>query len=213
MCEKVVNTYESLRSWCNAKRKNMIRKISLFLSSFKMWWKLFAIIFKSLIEIIRSPSFIMFSTIAIGLGTMGIWIGFFPSSGITLPAVGGGDSWAERIDNLSVFTFCIATLGSVATDYFFEEKNSQNIQSEDLDKMLSKHGMFFLWALAALMSFAALKNNDAIYWSLGLTIVFWLLINIKKPKFQKINEQALHNLDPNLKPKTKSASEIKGEGL
>ncbi len=67
----------------------MSRKISLFLSSFKMWWKLFAIIFKSLIEIMRSPSFIMFSTIAIGLGTMGIWIGFFPSSGIELPELGG----------------------------------------------------------------------------------------------------------------------------
>lgn len=212
MCEKVENTYESLRSWCNTKGKNMSRKISLFLSSFKMWWKLFAIIFKSLIEIMRSPSFIMFSTIAIGLGTMGIWIGFFPSSAIALPTA-VEDSWGERIDNLSVFTFCIATLGSVATDYFFEEKNSQHIQSEDLDKMLSKHGMFFLWALAALMSFAALKNNDAIYWSLGLTIVFWLLINIKKPKFQKINEHALKNLEPNLKAETKSASEIKGDGL
>lgn len=79
--------------------------------------------------------------------------------------------------------------------------------------MLSKHGMFFLWALSALMSFAALKTDGAIYWALGLTTVFWLFINIKKPKFQKINEYALKNLDPNLKSETKNATEIKGKGL
>ncbi|GAB1147097.1 MAG: hypothetical protein SwBeaBPW_13870 [Shewanella algae] len=193
--------------------KIMYRKILVFFSCFELWWKLIAEIFKSLIEIIRNPSFIMFSTIAIGLGTMGIWIGFFSGAGTASSANGDEISLAQKIDNLSVFTFCIATLGSVATDYFFEEKNYQNKQSADHAEMLSKHGMFFLWTLSALMSFAALKTDNAIYWALGLTTIFWLFINIKKPKFQKINEYALKNLDPNLKSETKSATEIKGKGL
>lgn len=128
MWEKVKASGESMRGWCETMRKNMYRKCLVFLSSFELWWKLIAEIFKSVIEIIRNPSFIMFSTIAIGLGTMGIWISFFPGAGIDSSENGSESSLVQKIDNLSVFTFCIATLGSVATDYFFEEKNCQNKQ-------------------------------------------------------------------------------------
>lgn len=213
MWENIKASFKRICNWLRAKRINMLKKFSIFVSSFNMWWKLITVIMKSLIEIIRNPSFIMFSVVAISLGTMGIWIGFFPGSGVAPPVNASPQSLVEKIDNLSVFTFCIATLGSVATDYFFEEKDIQHKQGEDQAKVLSRHGMFFLWALSALMSFAALKSDDAIYWALGLTVIFWLFINIKKAKFQKINEHALQNLDPNLQPEIKKATEIKGKGL
>jgi hypothetical protein len=134
----------------------------------------------SFFEIIRNPSFLMFSIIALGLGTMGIWIGFFPN---TLP------STEHSIDNLSVFTFCIATLGGIAADYFFEEKNISSNQNPStyLPEELSRHGTF----------------------------LFWLLVNIKKPKFQKVDQSALDNLSPNLNSNgTKTNGQgVKGAGL
>lgn len=213
MREKIKNASKDFYEFIKINGCKILKRTLIFFYSFKMWYKLISITLNSLIQIIRNPSFIMFSAIAIGLGTMGIWIGFFPGNDLLLAVDQSSEILSGKIDNLSVFTFCIATLGSIATDYFFEEKDIENKQSADYDALISKHGMFFLWTLSVVMSFAALKSDDSIFWALGLTIIFWLFINIRKPKFQKINEYALQNLEPKLTEEKVSASEIKGDGL
>lgn len=173
--------------------------------SMKTWSELIKAIFLSVFEILRNSSFIMFSIVALGLGTMGIWIGFFP----------GNSNTPQQIDNLSVFTFCIATLGGIAADYFFEEKNINQNQNtgDELAETVARHGMFFLWSFSVLAAFAALKDDNGISWALGSTCIFWLFINIRKPKFQKIDRLALKNLTVELKAANKVDDEIKGKGL
>lgn len=183
----------------------IISLIKRLIASMKTWTELVKAILLSVFEILRNSSFIMFSIVALGLGTMGIWIGFFP----------GNSNTPQQIDNLSVFTFCIATLGGIAADYFFEEKNiSQNHNTVDeLAETVARHGMFFLWSFSVLAAFAALKHDDGISWALGSTCIFWLFINIRKPKFQKIDRLALKNLTIELKAANKVDDEIKGKGL
>jgi hypothetical protein len=202
------NNFIKVYEWSKLMVVDFFYSLKKAFLSMKAWWVLIKIIIMSFFEIIRNPSFLMFSIIALGLGTMGIWIGFFPN---TLP------STEHSIDNLSVFTFCIATLGGIAADYFFEEKNISSNQNPStyLPEELSRHGMFFLWSLSVLLAFWALKDDDGIYCSLSTTFLFWLLVNIKKPKFQKVDQSALDNLSPNLNSNgTKTNGQgVKGAGL
>ncbi|WP_220782641.1 hypothetical protein, partial [Shewanella sairae] len=62
---------------------NMVYKLfRKVLMPMNAWFELLRVMLSSLFDIIRNPSFIMFSVIALGLGTMGIWIGFFPGSDV-----------------------------------------------------------------------------------------------------------------------------------
>jgi hypothetical protein len=166
----------------------------------KDWLLILKLPFTTLISILVNPSFIIFSIIALGLGTMGIWLGFFNDgmkSNVGL--------WAQ-IDNLSVFTFCVATLGGAATDFFFEEKY---ILEENQSKT-PVHFMFFIWVFAFLTSFKALSSDGWIFAALLLTISFWLAINKSKPIFMHPNPEAMDNLNPSL---DKNNEEISGGGL
>jgi hypothetical protein len=75
--------------------------------------------------------------------------------------------------------------------------------------------MFFLWSFSVFAAFIALKNDKGIYCALGSTFIFWLLVNIRKPKFQKIDNLALANLSPDLQTRQVIGEEspIKGKGL
>src|SRR5688572_27175903 len=91
------------------------REFEKFATSYA-WIGLIWIVIINLFSIIRNPSFIIFSIIAIALGTLGIWIDFFPDG------IHEGATLTQSVNKLSVFTFCIATLGGLVTDYVFEEK-------------------------------------------------------------------------------------------
>ena len=146
----------------------------------------------------------MFSIIAIGLGTMGIWISYFP----------GGYSSSTGIDKLSIFTFCIATLGSMAVEYFFEERDKiSNDSKNEIKDTLSLHLVFFLWSLSALLSFYALNTSSNSFIGLISTLTLWLFVNIHRPKFQSINKDAIADLDPDYEKNDSTEAEIGGAGL
>ncbi|MCL1131133.1 hypothetical protein L2748_15645 [Shewanella sairae] len=65
------------------------------------------------------------------------------------------------------------------------------------------------------MAFYALKDNEGITYALCATFIFWLLVNIRKPKFQKIDSLALANLTPDLQNRDSKEDKIliKGKGL
>ncbi len=138
---------------------------------------------------------------------MGIWITFFPSG------IEGKIPISHHIDNLSVFTYCIATLGSMAVEYVFEEKNKEPEPADDIEKVLSLHIVFFLWAISALLAFYALKSDDGIFLGLGSTLILWLVVNIHRPKFQAINLEATKNLDLDYKDENTQKTEMGGKGL
>lgn len=187
--------------------RNNILKIRNKLSVVSAWVGVIRIIATNLFLIIMCPSFVMFSCVALGLGSMGIWIVFFPDQYDTCK------KFAEQVDNVSVFTFCIATLGGMAAEYFFEGKGGEDDVVVDLEKVQSKHLAFFLWATAAVLSFYALGNDDGIVPGLGSTLVLWLCVNIHRPKFRAISAAAVGNLSPDLSTGSAPSSQVQGKGL
>lgn len=181
--------------------------ILIFIKSLRKWWLLLSVGLENIIKMILNPSFIFFSFIALGLSTMGIWISYMPTD----PQSSGLKN--INIDSLAVFTFSIATLGGIATDYFFEEKHSEykDTESAKEKKQIGLHAMFFLWASAVFVSFCALGDQSYIYLSLGMTISFWLFVYVNKPMFNRINKEALDNLVPS--ENTDQTSEIGGKGI
>lgn len=181
------------------------------------WFGLIWIIIYSLFSIIRNPSFVIFSIIAITLSTLGIWIDFFPGeTGSVAPVVTTenacvSESFIQRINKLSVFTFCIATLGALATDYVFEEKYLQEAPTAKND-LLAKHLGFLLWCICVGLAFLAMREIWAIFPALIATLILWMCVNIKTKKFQHINEQAKNNLNPDYS-RHLSSDEFKGKGL
>ncbi len=164
------------------------------------WFLIIKLPFSMLISILLNPSFIFFSIIALGLSTMGIWIGFFNGDANEKLGI------LEQIDNLSVFTFCVATLGGAATDFFFEEKYKLD---ESQDK-ITVHFMYFIWVLAFLTSFKSLNSDEWVFTSLFLTISFWLAVSKNKPIFKHPNRKAMENLNPG---EGKNSTDIGGDGL
>ena len=164
------------------------------------WIKILKLFLGTILYMIKDPSFVMFSIIAIGLGTMGIWITFF-----TEDIKVENTSLLDQIDNLSVFTFCIATLGGIATDFFFEERYIVK------DDKAAIHSMYFLWVVSVLVSFYSLNNDSGITFALILTLTFSLIVNKNKPMFKHPDKTALDNLNPNSVNNAKN--QIKGAGL
>lgn len=169
------------------------------------WVELISIIFGNLYSIIRNPSFIIFSIIAISLGTLGIWIDFYPN-GFT-----EGKSFTESMNKLSVFTFCVATLGGLGTDYVFEEKYLDD-QLNNEQQLLSRHLAFLMWFLCLVLSFFALRSDWAVIPALSATLILWMCVNINTKKFQRINEDAKRNLVPDYSNNL-SPDEFEGDGL
>ncbi len=198
--------------------KRLISSNAAFFKRFSGWIRLLKALISSAINILSNPSYIMFSVIAIGLGTMGIWIPFSP---FYTSSTNEFDGALSILDNMSVFTFCVATLGNMATEYFFEEKgkdieDSENIQNdEDYSSILSKHAAFFVWSLAFILSFFCLASDDYLMYGLASTLLLWLFVNINRPKFRAINRAAMKDLNPNLSKDGSRVSEDEfgGPGL
>jgi hypothetical protein len=181
------------------------------------WTGLFLIIIENLYSLIRNPSFVIFSIIAISISTLGIWIDFFPAeaestaSSLTTTNPSEGSSILQKINKLSVFTFCIATLGALATDYVFEEKYLDKDIPSKRD-LLARHLGFLLWFICVVLSFFALREAWAIFPTLIVTLILWMCVNIKTKKFQHINQDAKDNLSPDY-GRSSQSDEFKGGGL
>jgi hypothetical protein len=188
---------------------NMIRKIIRmkdlimnFIKLFLGWYKLFFIVLENIADIIKNPSFVMFSLIALALGTMGIWVPLYPFFNV--------DNLIGKIESTTVFTFCIATLGNMATEYIFDKKDDDD--KTDYKEILSTHAAFFLWAIALFLSFLCLANDAFIWHGLTSTLILWLFVNIRREKFQRYNPAVLNNFNPNLNQNS-DVDEFKGDGL
>ncbi|MDA8790095.1 hypothetical protein N9N07_04175 [Pseudomonadales bacterium] len=162
------------------------------------WFKVLDIIVSQILSAIFNPSYVFFSIIALVLGTTGVWIEYFPY----------GVEGIERFDpdnsKLAIFTFCIATLGYLATEsYFDNQKNS------DLEDGLKRNLGVFSWSVCLFLTFysyVGCENPMLGFWS---TITFWLLVNIDKPAFNKADKKAMKNMDST----SSDADGIGGAGL
>ena len=196
--------------------------VGIIWGTLSKWVSLIVLAAYSLLHVIASPSFVFFMFIALGLSTMGIWIELFPSG------YDSGKDIIEQVEKMSVFTFSIATLGSIATAYFFENKGEGSvtlngygyprwiISNFENNPELLKHSMFFLWSASVLSAFFALSNKAGIYLCLSLTFLMWAVDNLRKPIFRKYNPSAKENLTVDYdhdSDASASDSEILGGGL
>ncbi|PHQ26078.1 hypothetical protein CLH62_00235 [Marinobacter guineae] len=167
------------------------------------WREIFSVFLSDTLKIIINPSYVMFSGIAIALATLGIWIEFLPMGFSEKP------EWYRQLNNTSVFTFCIALLGSMAVEYIFDSKGEAG--KYDSEKELHKHMAFFFWFLALILSFASLKSDWGVVAGLSSTILLWLYVNSYREKFNKQSTEAINALNP--KFNKKDEPELGGDGL
>lgn len=147
------------------------------------WFCVLDIIVTQIWFVIRNPSYVFFSIIALTLGTMGVWIDLLPAG------LDGLAEYENKINKISVFTFCIATLGSFATESYFESNNAVKSDSE-LNRNL---GVFF-WSICLFLTFYSYVGNGGGMLGFWSTIIFWLVVNIEKPAFRNANPKAMNNM-------------------
>lgn len=127
------------------------------------------------------------------------------------------------IQNFSLFMFNLGLLGGIAAEFFIQKKNSSvcedgNEQSETTndkqsDDRIKEYGAFFLWVIAFILSFFALKNptgaSPEVIWGGVLSIMLWVFTNLRKKEY-KVND-----MDPSnaVGGKDVDPSKLKGEGL
>ncbi|ORM68447.1 hypothetical protein [Pantoea rwandensis] len=99
--------------------------------------------------------------------------------------------------NFSLFMFNLGLLGGIAAEFFIQKKDSseceKNIISDDLlnddgsDSRVKEYAAFFLWVVAFILSFFALKNptgdSPQVFWGGVLSIFLWIFTNIRKKEY------------------------------
>lgn len=167
------------------------------------WRKVFSTIAENTVRILINPSYLMFASVAIVLATMGIWIEFFPLG------FSGDSPWYEQLNRLSVFTFCIALLGSMAVEHVFDNKGEDS--KFDAEKEIQKHLAFFFWFVALLLSFSSLKSDSGKIFGLLFTIILWVYVNSHRERFDRLSSNAVESLNPRLN--SRDNDDLGGDGL
>lgn len=99
--------------------------------------------------------------------------------------------------NFSLFMFNLGLLGGIAAEFFIQKKDNseceKNISSDDLltddgsDSRVKEYAAFFLWVVAFILSFFALKNptddSPQVFWGGVLSIFLWIFTNIRKKEY------------------------------
>jgi len=99
--------------------------------------------------------------------------------------------------NFSLFMFNLGLLGGIAAEFFIQKKDDseceKNISSDDLltddgsDSRVKEYAAFFLWVVAFILSFFALKNptgdSPQVFWGGVLSIFLWIFTNIRKKEY------------------------------
>ena len=134
---------------------------------------------QTLIEIITSAKFVFFSLVAIGIGTMGIWVPVIFDLDLSGNAA---KTPSVKIENLPIFMYVVGVLGTLAAEYFIK-----NEKLEDEGKQAVQSFSMFIWFIAIVLSFWALKapkeNTWQLWLSLWLSISLWMSFTIKKEDF------------------------------
>lgn len=172
-------------------------KLYNWLQQFR-WFCVLDIIVIQLLSVIKNPSYVFFALIALTLGTMGVWIGAFPQF------LNGFEGFEENVSRISVFTFCIATLGNFATESYFNANKSDHTILE-----LKRSLGIFAWSICLLLTFYSYLGCDKPLLGFWSTIIFWFMVNVENPSFRKVNNNAMDNMAT----KEGAAEEIGGAGL
>jgi hypothetical protein len=99
--------------------------------------------------------------------------------------------------NFSLFMFNLGLLGGIAAEFFIQKKDNseceKNISSDDSltddgsDGRVKEYAAFFLWVIAFILSFFALKNptgdSPQVIWGGVLSIFLWIFTNIRKKEY------------------------------
>ncbi|WP_334014661.1 hypothetical protein [Alteromonas sp. S167] len=136
----------------------------------------------TLIEIISSAKFVFFSIVAIGIGAMGIWVPAVFSLDLSGSATGALQS-QSKIENFSMFMYVVSVLGTLAAEYLIK-----NEKLDDEKKEAVQSFSMFIWFVAIVLAFWALKepkeNTWQLWLSLWLAISLWMSFTIKKDDFK-----------------------------
>lgn len=161
-------------------------------NDFKHWRGIIFSIWDDVKRMLLNPECFVYSIVAISLSSLGVWIVFYP------------DSWWETdlITGEAVFTFCVALIGSMAMEKFFDRDTDER---EDKSYTLA----VLLGFVALVSSFFAYKNVvDWKWYALVPTVVLWLFVNSRRKLFRKKEESDV-KLTTNLLRGTSDA-EFKG---
>ncbi len=100
--------------------------------------------------------------------------------------------------NFSLFMFNLGLLGGIAAEFFIQKKDGfeldDGISSNELtngkgsDSRVKEYAAFFLWVVAFILSFFALKNptgdSSQVIWGGVLSIILWVCTNIRKKEYR-----------------------------
>jgi len=189
------------------------RWMKSFYRSTRHWQIYIYVLFNTLFRILLNPSFWTFCVLALGIGSLGLWIGIFSGKEFLVAVQESGKE--------TILTFCIALLGNIAIEQYFEEKSEKSTEKK-IEESIRKHVAILCWCIALLFSFYSYFIEKYWYTGIVLTAVFWTAYMSYKPAFEKINNDAINDWKPNFSDSNSqedtesSASkntEIRGKGL
>jgi peptidoglycan/LPS O-acetylase OafA/YrhL len=132
------------------------------------WRDMLSVVVDDLKRIIFNPECFSYSLVVILLSSLGLWVVFFPD-----------DWWRfDKITGESVFTFCIAMIGSMAMEFFFDRDSK-----EERDKGYALAAIVGLFAL--IFAFLSYSNDDWKLFAFVPTVVLWLFVNSRRKLFYK----------------------------
>ncbi|MBA6365112.1 hypothetical protein H4J42_15320 [Colwellia sp. BRX8-8] len=176
---------------------------------------------ETLTEMINAK-FFFFAIVAVGIGTMGIWVPVAFELNLNEPAyilkqvvvdktlaISGqvkevtftlkdntplslyieyiGDLKEITFENFSIFMYVISILGVIAAENFIKHQKPNGKDSEALHSF-----SLFIWFVAFVLSFWALKEPKILSWQLicsfGLAVSLWLSISVKSDHFLDIKK-------------------------
>lgn len=181
--------------------------------STKMWQLFITVLLRTIINILVNPSFWIFCILALGIGSLGLWIGVFYEKGFIEAIQSSGRE--------TILTFCIALLGGVAVEQYFNRARMDGYKHKSPEENMREHIAILGWNSAFVMTFYGFFNKE--YWFIGLlaTILFWISYTIYNPIFDHLNKKVLDGLRIKYENKEKDSysdndeneSDLGGKGL
>jgi hypothetical protein len=120
-------------------------------------------------KIIREVEFLIYAIIALLFSTMGVSFEIFIK-----------DKYLTGVDisslDVSIFTFSVATLSALATDYFFDDS---------MGKSLEVKAALLFWVVSLFLVFLSLLGATGQFFGLVSSILVWLSIKVESEYFTK----------------------------
>lgn len=179
----------------------------------QLWQIFFKVLLKTITKVFFNPSFWIFCILALGIGSIGLWIGVFSGKNF-LYAI-------ETSGKETILTFCIALLGSIAVEQYFNRSSEKSAAEKTAEDHMMGHIAILGWNFAFAMSFYSYFIKESWYYGLVITVIFWISYTVYNPIFDALNNKALENLRADYKYKStttessidESEGDLGGSGL